>query len=93
MGGDAIVRSGTRSHDLALRVGLVVLGGVVLTGYGVVVNAPTWDFGRLLGVYVAVFFVSAQVVNLVAFRAVPTPPVLVGGALVVAGGLVMTLWR
>ena len=39
-------------------------GALVLFTYGYVVNAPPWDFGRLLGIYVVFFFVVAQV-NLV----------------------------
>lgn len=92
-GGDALVRSGLHAGDGRWRVGLIVLGGVVLTVYGLVVNAPPWDFGRLLGVYVVLFFVAAQLMNLVVFRTPPSPPVLVGGALIAAGGVVMSVWR
>lgn len=91
-GGDAFVRNGFHSHS-AKRIVLIVLGGFVLTAYGVVVNIPSWDFGRLLGVYVVLFFVAAQVINLLAFHVRPEAPVLVGGALIVAGGLLMTFWH
>jgi hypothetical protein len=33
------------------------------------------------------------VINLVVFDVVPSAPILVGGALVIAGGVVMTVWR
>ena len=92
-GGDALGRGGLHSHGAAQRIGLIVLGGVGLTTYGVVVNAPPWDFGRLLGVYVALFFLAAQAINLIAFHVRPSPAVMVGGALIIAGGLLMTLWR
>jgi small multidrug resistance family-3 protein len=92
-GGDALVRTGLHGHAFALRAGFFVAGAVVLFAYGVVVNSPPWDFGKLLGVYVTLFFVVAQVINLVFFGVRPGAPVLVGGALVVAGGLVMTFWR
>jgi hypothetical protein len=91
--GDAVVRGGLHSHALLYRVGLIALGGLILTAYGVVVNAPPWDFGRLLGVYVTLFFLAAQLINLVVFKIQPSPPVLVGGGLVIAGGLLMTFWR
>lgn len=91
-GGDAIVRGGLHAQALPTRIGLILIGGVVLTAYGVLVNAPAWDFGRLLGVYVALFFLAAQVINAVAFRTLPSPPILAGGALIIAGGLVMTFW-
>jgi hypothetical protein len=47
----------------------------------------------LLGVYVTLFFVVAQVLNVALFGVRPDLPVLAGGAMVVAGGLVMTFWR
>jgi small multidrug resistance family-3 protein len=68
-------------------------GAIVLLGYGIMVNLPRWDFGRLIGVYVAVFFVSAQIINRIRFGHAPTPPVYTGGALIIAGGLVMTFWN
>jgi small multidrug resistance family-3 protein len=92
-GGDALVRMGLHGHALAARAGLFLAGAGVLFGYGLVVNAPPWDFGRLLGIYVMLFFVVAQVINLIVFGVRPGVPVLVGGGLIVSGGLVMTLWR
>ena len=70
-----------------------MLGALILFAYGCVVNLPRWDFGRLLGVYVAAFFVVAQVINWLGFGQKPTLPLLVGGSLIVGGGLVITLWR
>jgi small multidrug resistance family-3 protein len=93
-GGDALVRIGLHgARGLALRVVLMALGALVLFAYGVAVNLPPWDFGRLLGVYVALFFVVAQVINRVAFGVSPTPAILVGGALIIGGALVMTFWH
>ncbi len=92
-GGDALVRLGLHGNALWARVGLLVLGAVVLFAYGVAVNAPPWDFGRLLGVYVTLFFVVAQVVNATAFGIKPDAAILVGGVLIVAGGLFVTFCR
>jgi small multidrug resistance family-3 protein len=92
-GGDALVRSGMHSHASATRIGLFVAGAAVLFAYGLTVNAPPWDFGKLLGVYVTLFFVVAQLINLLFFGARPDLPIYVGGALIVAGGLVITFWR
>jgi small multidrug resistance family-3 protein len=93
VGGDALVRAGLHSAAMPARLGLLAVGGVVLLAYGVTVNLPPWDFGRLLGVYVALFFVLAQVVAWLAFGTRPTVPILVGGALILAGGLTITFWR
>ncbi|GAN80662.1 hypothetical protein [Acidocella aminolytica] len=93
VGGDALARTALHPHALPVRAGFFAAAAVVLFTYGVMVNLPPWDFGRLLGVYVALFFVVAQIVNLLAFGVRPDLPVLVGGALMVAGGLVMTFWK
>lgn len=70
------------------------LGGVlVLTAYGSAVNVPRWDFGKLLGLYVVLFFVVAQIVARLRFGQSPTPGIYAGGALIVAGGLVIALWK
>jgi hypothetical protein len=83
-GGDAIVRTGLHSPTVAAKGGLIVLDGLVLLAYGVVVNTPSWDFGRLLGVYVTLFFVAAQGINFFAFGVRPDLSVLLGGLLIVS---------
>jgi small multidrug resistance family-3 protein len=90
-GGDALMRVGLRSPTHARAALFFVLGGVVLTFYGYAVNAPSWNFGQLLGVYVAYFFVVAQLISWLAFGQKPTPTILLGGALILAGGCVVSL--
>jgi hypothetical protein len=68
-------------------------GAVVLAAYGSFVNVPRWDFGKLLGAYVVLFFLMAQLLNKVRFGQSPTPPIYAGGALIVAGGLVVAFWK
>lgn len=92
-GGDALVRAGLFGPSLFRRLALLLLGGAVLFVYGCVVNLPRWDFGRLLGIYVAAFFVAAQAINWVGFGQRSTLPITIGGGLIIAGGLVITLWR
>lgn len=75
------------------RTAAICAGAVVLACYGATVNLPRWDFGRLIGVYIVFFFVLAQVLNKVRFGQSPSLPIYVGGALIVAGGVVMALWR
>ena len=89
--GDALMRVGLRSPTYARAALFFVLGGLVLTFYGYLVNAPPWDFGRLIGVYVAFFFVVAQMISWFGFGQKPTPMLLVGGALIVVGGCVVSL--
>ncbi len=91
-GGDAMVRSGLHGAGLGPRIAWMAAGAVVLFAYGVTVNLPPWDFGRLLGVYVTLFFVVAQVISTFVFGKPPTLPIFIGGAMIVAGGLTMTFW-
>ena len=81
-----------RSSGLG-RVLTFVAGAAVLTAYGSVVNVPRWDFGKLLGAYVVLFFLMAQLLNRIRFGQAPTPPIYAGGALIVAGGLVIAFWK
>ncbi|HTI00743.1 MAG TPA: hypothetical protein VL752_07340 [Acidisoma sp.] len=93
VGGDAIIRRGLHGHGMLARTALILAGGGVLMLYGLFVNLPAWDFGRLLGIYVVLFFIVAQIVNRVGFGVSPSTPVLLGGGFILAGGLIMTLWR
>ena len=90
-GGDALVRVGMHSPSVAPRVLLFLAGTAVLFGYGYSVNAPSWDFGRLLGVYVVFFFLVAQVISWLVFHQRPNGAVLLGGAFILAGGLIISL--
>jgi len=90
--GDALVRLGMDNSGRTLRIALMAAGAVVLFSYGYMVNAPRWHFGRLLGIYVPLLFVIAQVMAWVALREKPSPPILIGGALIVTGGAVIWLW-
>ncbi len=91
--GDSFFQSGFYRSSGFGRACALAAGVAVLACYGSVVNVPRWDFGRLLGVYVVLFFLVAQVVAKLRFGQSPTPSVYAGGALIVAGGLVMMLWR
>lgn len=71
----------------------MLAGGVTLYLYGLTLNLAPLDWGRLIGGYVATFFVVAQIINLVAFKTAPTLPIAVGGSFIVAGGLIITLWQ
>jgi len=91
--GDSFFQAGFyRSSGLA-RVALLLSGTAVLALYGSTVNLPRWDFGKLLGVYVALFFLAAQLLNKVRFNQSPTPPIYLGGAFIITGGLVMAFWK
>jgi small multidrug resistance family-3 protein len=84
--GDATIRFG-----LVRRASLwLLVGSALLVAYGLAVNANrSVDFGRLMGVYIAVFFVVSQVVAWALFAERPSAGRMIGGALIVAGGLVI----
>jgi drug/metabolite transporter superfamily protein YnfA len=89
-GGDAIVRFGLHSSTSITRMILFGSGALVLFAYGYVVNAPPWDFGRLLGIYVVFFFVVAQLISWIVFHQRPNTGVLIGGAFIVVGGVIIS---
>jgi drug/metabolite transporter superfamily protein YnfA len=92
-GGDALMRAGMHNSELAGRPLFLLAGCLVLSAYGYTVNAPPWNFGRLLGVYVAFFFVVSQLIAWLGFGQKPTAGILFGGVLIVAGGLVVSLGK
>jgi small multidrug resistance family-3 protein len=89
VGGDALIRAG-----LGRRAGwLLLAGGATLVVYGLMVNLTSLDFSRLMGIYIVIFFLVAQATAILFFHETPGRPVLAGGALVVLGGVVMTVLR
>jgi len=91
--GDAVVRSAIYNHAGLVRLGLFFAGAVLLFGYGTLLNLAPLEFGQVVGLYMATLFVVWQVINFVAFRALPTLPIVVGGSLVIAGGAIITFWK
>ena len=90
-GGDAIVRMGLQTASMSKKAGIFAAGALILFAYGYVVNAPRWDFGRLLGVYVVFFFVVAQLISWAVFHQRPSTAILVGGAFIVTGGIIISV--
>ncbi|MCW3097033.1 MAG: hypothetical protein JWL77_2651 [Chthonomonadaceae bacterium] len=88
VGGDAGIRTGLQGKQSGF-----LLGSVLLIAYGFVVNLSKLDFGKLMGLYIAIFFVVSQVIAILVFKEKIQTPTLVGGALIVAGGAVLTFWR
>ena len=85
VGGDAVIRKGLRGGSLAL-----VAGGLLIVAlYGLVVNIVTWDFSKLLGVYVAFFALVSVLFGKFFFGESVPVSTWVGLTLIVAGGLVI----
>ena len=73
------------------RILFFAAGAVVLFSYGCAVNVPSWDFGRLIGMYIVFFFLVAQVISWMVFHQKPSHAVLLGGAFIAIGGLIISL--
>jgi hypothetical protein len=91
--GDAIVRLGINEAAWEPRCALFLAGAFLLFGYGFSLNLAPIEFSRVVGLYIATLFVVWQIVNLIVFRTVPDLPILLGGALIIAGGFIVTFWR
>ena len=91
--GDAFIRSGLFDRVGLARIVILLIGAVLLFGYGVMLNLAPQPFERVVGLYIATLFCVWQVISYAAFRAVPTAPVLVGGALIIIGGLIVSFWQ
>src|SRR5580700_3768359 len=78
-GGDALIRAGLHKPLPWQKASLFAVAALVLFAYGWTVNSPPWDFGKLLGLYVVFFFLTAQAISWLAFKQIPSLAVLVGG--------------
>ena|SRR5215469_10247615 len=89
--GDAFFHSAVHRASGASRWASVAAAVLSLSFYGLLVNLPRWNFGKLLGIYVVLFFVIAQVIARVKFHEPGSWPVVVGGILITSGGLLLTV--
>ncbi len=93
VGGDAIVRIALYRHVGLGRAALLLCGAALLLGYGSFLNFAPLEFGRVVGLYIATLFVVWQIISFLAFRELPTLPVLIGGTLIIIGGAITTFWK
>lgn len=88
VGGDAGMRAGLQGRRAGFGVGILLL-----VTYGLIVNLANLDFGKLMGIYISLFFVVSQLLAVLVFKEKIQPSVWVGGALIVAGGCILTFWQ
>ena len=91
--GDAIVRMAIYNHVGRIRIALFLAGAALLLGYASFLNVSTLDFRHVVGLYIATLFVVWQVINVIVFRSFPTMPILVGGALVIVVGSIISFCK
>jgi hypothetical protein len=90
--GDALVRTGLFERVGLARLAVLLGGAILLFGYGLFLNLAPMPFERVVGVYVATLFIVWQGISFVAFGSTPKVPVIVGGALIGIGGMLVTFW-
>jgi hypothetical protein len=91
--GDAVVRLAIYQNTGLVRAAWFLGGAALLLGYGFFLNTAPVEFGKIVGLYIAVLFIVWQIINLLVFRTSPGLPIWLGGTLVIAGGLIITFWR
>ena len=93
--GDALIRIALHDHAGLnfIRLGLFALGAALVFGYGTFVNLAPLEFRDVVGLYIAVLFIMWQVINFAFFRTLPTIPIMIGGAMIVAGGAIVSFWK
>ena len=91
--GDAIIRKCIYNYTGLTRISLFVIGAILLFCYGFFLNLAPVEFRQLVGLYIATLFIVWQIINYIAFRTVPGLPIIIGGAFVIAGGLIITFWK
>ncbi len=91
--GDSLVRIGLGRDVAAVKIAYFLAGAVLLFGYGFMLNSAPIEFHKVVGIYIATLFVVWQIISFIVFRSVPTVPILLGGTLIVAGGLIVAFWQ
>ncbi len=84
VGGDALIRIGLGGATYSMAA-----GAVTLFAYGLVVNKSGLDFNRLMGIYIAIFFLVSQLISLILFKQIPDDKMILGGAFIITGGLLI----
>ncbi|HKQ09933.1 MAG TPA: hypothetical protein VJS85_01980 [Rhizomicrobium sp.] len=91
--GDAIIRKSLFEYAGPARIALFLLGTALVAGYATFLNLAPLEFGQVVGLYIATLFVMWQIITFLFFRTLPTAPILAGGVLIVAGGLIVSFWK
>jgi len=93
--GDAVARIALLNHAgvTPIRIGLFLLGMVLVFGYATFLNLAPLEFREVVGLYIATLFIVWQVINYAFFRTLPTSPIVIGGAFIVTGGAIVSFWK
>jgi hypothetical protein len=79
--GDACFQAGLYHASGMRRLSWFLAGAAVLVCYSLFLNSSKANFGKLLGVYVVLFFLVAQISAKLQFHQSPTKPIYLGESL------------
>src|SRR5689334_14845068 len=91
--GDALIRKCIYEYTGLARGVFFLIGAMLLFMYGFSLNLAPVEFKQVVGLYIATLFIVWQVGNYIAFKSLPTLPILIGGALIITGGMIVTFWK
>ena len=91
--GDAIIRTSIYNHTGIMRIGFMLIGTILLFCYGFSLNIAPVEFGKVVGLYIATLLIVWQVINYIVFHKLPSLAIIIGGAMVVVGGLIITFGK
>lgn len=91
--GDAIMRIALHYHVMPNRIFLFAFATILLAMYGAFLNLAPVEFAEATGIYIASLFIMFQVVNFLFFHQKPSPGVLLGGAFIVTGAIIVSVWK
>ena len=91
--GDAVMRIALHYHVMSSRIALFALATISLALYGAFLNLAPVEFAEATGIYLGCLFVAFQVANYLFFKNTPSPSVLMGGTLIVAGAAIVYFWK
>jgi hypothetical protein len=91
--GDAVMRIALHYRVMPGRMVLFAVATVLLAMYGASLNLAPVEFAEATGIYIACLFIAFQVVNRLFFHQNPSPAVLLGGAFIVIGALIISVWK
>jgi small multidrug resistance family-3 protein len=85
VGGDASIRSGLRGKSLIT----LIIGCLLLSSYGIIVNMMKWDFSKIFGVYVAFFAITSILFGKYYFKETIPGSTWIGLFVIICGALII----
>ena len=91
--GDAVMRIALHYHVIPTRIFLFALATLLLAMYGASLNLAPVEFAEATGIYIASLFIAFQLANYLFFHKKPSPAILLGGAFIFTGAVIVSVWK